>query len=246
MQAENPVQTAADYGIDAPGVIRNFGIFGIFLFVVGWFVPSFVVFGVSISFLASMLIWWGAAWILCSIFMVLYAKKGKFKHRDRMLAMVPWRGDEIVLDVGTGRGLLMIGAAHRLTSGKSIGIDIWNSEDLSDNKIENTLKNAIAEGVRDKIEIRSEDVRKMSFSDASFDVILSNLCIHNLYKVDEREAACKEIGRVLKPGGVAIISDFRHIKQYAESFQAMGLRSKIVATYWKDTFPKLTVLEIRK
>ena len=86
----------------------------------------------------------------------------------------------------------------------------------------------------------------MSFPDATFDVILSNLCIHNLYKPDEREAACKEIVRVLKPGGVALISDFRHTKQYTDAFNRLGLKSKIVGSYWKDTFPKLTVIEARK
>jgi arsenite methyltransferase len=37
---------------------------------------------------------------------------------------------ENVLDVGTGQGLLMNGAAKHLTTGKSIGIDIWISKDL--------------------------------------------------------------------------------------------------------------------
>ena len=70
--------------------------------------------------------------------MILYSKFGKFRHRDRMLKMVNWKGDEIVLDVGTGRGLMMIGAARKLTSGKSVGIDIWSKKDLSGNSMEKT------------------------------------------------------------------------------------------------------------
>jgi SAM-dependent methyltransferase len=237
---------APDYGIDAPGVVRNFFILGGVMFVGGWFIPTFRFLGIDFSFVGSIFIWWGAAWLVTSTLMVLYAKKGKFLHRDRMLDMVHWKGTETVLDIGTGRGLLMIGAAKRLTAGKSIGIDIWNAEDLSDNKMENTLKNATAEGVQGKIEIKSEDVRKMSFSDNTFDVILSNLCVHNLYKPEEREAACKEIARVLKPGGLALISDFRHTKQYAESFKTCGLKVSICGPYWKDTFPKLTIVEVRK
>ncbi len=238
-------ETNADYGIDAPNVIRNFYILGGLMSVAGWFIPSIPFFGMTIA-LGSILIWWGAAWIATSTFMILYAKKGKFKHRDRMLSMIDWKGDETVLDVGTGRGLLMIGAAKRLKTGRSIGIDIWNAEDLSDNKMENTLKNASAEGVRNKVEVKSEDVRKMSFPDGTFDVILSNLCVHNLYKPEQREAACREIARVLKPGGTALISDFRHTKQYAESFRALGLQVQYRGPYWKDTFPKLTVVEARR
>jgi cyclopropane fatty-acyl-phospholipid synthase-like methyltransferase len=51
-----------------------------------------------------------------------------------------------LLDVGTGRGLLMIGAARRLTSGKAVGIDIWNVEDLSGNALKRTEDNIRAEG----------------------------------------------------------------------------------------------------
>lgn len=235
-----------DYGIDAPDVIRNFYIVGAAMVAAGYFIPVFTVFSLKISFLGSALIWWGASWIAVSTFMILYAKKGKFRHRDRMLSMINWKGDEFVLDVGTGRGLLMIGAAKKLTTGKSIGIDIWNAEDLSDNKPENTLNNARAEGVEDKIELKSEDVRKMSFPDNTFDIILSNLCVHNLYKTDQRKEACAEIARVLKPGGIAMISDFRHIKEYAQSFKEAGLKTELLGPYWKDTFPKLSIVIARK
>jgi cyclopropane fatty-acyl-phospholipid synthase-like methyltransferase len=228
----------ADYGIDAPGVIRNFFVLGAALVALGSWIRN--------PWVGSSLIWWGVAWIACSLFMVLYAKRGKFRHRDRMLGMISWTGQETVLDVGTGRGQLMIGAAKRLTSGRSIGIDIWNAEDLSDNRVENTLKNVRAEGVEGRTEIRSEDVRKMSFAAESFDVILSNLCVHNLYRPEERETACREIARVLKPGGVALISDFRHTDQYAKSFEAVGLKTVILGPFWKDTFPKLTIVRAEK
>lgn len=241
-----PQQIKPNYGVDAPDVIRNFYILGTLLVVVGCLIPSARVWGVEISFLPSMFFWWGLAWIASSTLMLLYAKKGKYKHRDRMLGLIDWKGDETVLDVGTGGGLLMIGAAKKLTTGKSVGIDIWNQEDLSGNAVENTLKNIVAEGVEERVELKSEDVRKMSFPDATFDVILSNLCIHNLYKVEQRADACKEIARVLKPGGVALISDFRHTKQYEQSFKALGLQAKRLGSYWKDTFPKLTVVMVTK
>src|SRR5438552_9399431 len=46
---------------------------------------------------------------------------GKRLVRDWMLRRIPWRGDERVLDVGCGRGLMMIGAAERLTTGRAVG-----------------------------------------------------------------------------------------------------------------------------
>ena len=238
--------TRADYGIDAPGVIRNMCLVGLALVIGGWFIPAFPLGRFRIAWLGWLVSLWGLSWIATSACMVLYARKGKFRHRERMLGMIDWKGNETVLDVGTGRGLLMIGAAKRLTTGRSIGIDIWNAEDLSGNRQENTLKNIRAEGVEARTELRSEDVRKMSFADGAFDVILSNLCVHNLYQSREREEACREIARVLKPGGVALISDFRHTRQYADTFSALGLTAEILGPYWKDTFPKLTIVAVRK
>lgn len=78
----------ADYGIDAPGVIRNFYIFGAILCFMGWFIPTFTLLGYQITFVGSFFIWWGGSWIASSTFMILYAKKGKFRHRDRILNMV--------------------------------------------------------------------------------------------------------------------------------------------------------------
>lgn len=236
----------ADYGIDAPDVIRNFYFFGIALIIGGWFIPPFSFFGFQITWFGLVLMLQGVIWVTISTLMILYAKKGKFKHRDRMLNMINWCGNEIVLDVGTGRGLLMIGAAKRLTTGKSIGIDIWNAEDLSGNKQENTLRNICVEGVEEKVELKSEDVREMSFADNTFDVVLSNLCIHNLYQPEQREQACREIARVLKSGGTALISDFRHTEQYAEILNASGLKVELLGPYWKDTFPKLSIVVARK
>ena len=131
-------------------------------------------------------------------------------------------GDERVLDVGCGRGLMLIGAAKRLTTGRATGIDIWQAEDLSGNRPEATLENAEREGVRERIEVKTADMRKLPFDDGSFDVVVSCAAIHNLYEAGDRAQAIREVSRVLGPGGRAVIDDIRHLGEYAKTFGEEG------------------------
>jgi len=235
---------STSYGIDAPGVIRNLFIVGVFLLIIPFIFPFIKIGGVSIDI--TWFIWPGMVFTLEGCLMLIYSLYGKFKHRDRMLDIISWKGDEQVLDIGTGKGLLMIGAAKKLTAGKSTGIDIWNEEDLTGNNIENALKNAEIEGVKNKIEIKNENAMNMGFADGSFDVILSNLCLHNIYNEEGRNTACKEIARVLKSGGTAIISDFRHVKQYKHNFDQLELQTTLFTANYFTTFPPLRILVIKK
>jgi arsenite methyltransferase len=232
------------YGIDAPGVIRNLFIAGAFLFILPFILPSVTIGKSTIDI--SWFIWPGINFIIGGILMMVYGFIGKYIHRDRMLNLIIWRGDEQVLDIGTGKGLMMIGAAKRLTTGFSTGIDIWNAEDLSGNKLENTRNNAKLEGVEDKIEIKNENAMNMSFTNESFDIILTNLCLHNIYDKEGRHTACLEIARVLKNGGTAVISDFRHVKEYKENFDILGFDTKLFMPNFFTTFPPLKILIVIK
>lgn len=227
-----------DYGLDAPRVIISLLCVGIFSAITGSLLRS------SVSRLLTTGLLFTAGLCLTQAFlMLLYARSGKFSHRDRILARIVWQGDEQVLDVGTGLGLLMIGAAKHLTSGLATGIDIWNARDLSGNTAEATARNARLEGVYDKVRILSLDICKTGFEDASFDVVLSNLCLHNLPDAAARSQAIREIARLLKPRGRAVISDFQYLVQYRREFEDLGFRTKVSGPYVGDTFPFLSILE---
>jgi len=233
-----------DYGIDAPGVIRNLLVIGAALIISGIVFPTIHLGNVTILWSRSAF-WPGGSCLLGGLLMLVYAKWGKFRHRDRMLNMVGWRGDERVLDIGTGRGLLLIGAARRLTTGRGTGIDVWSTKDLSSNSLERTQANIEIEGVQAKVDLKSDDARKLSFPDASFDVVLSNLCIHNIPEAEGRAQACREIARVLKPGGIALISDFINTGVYQKTLADCGL--KVSRTQINPlTFPWLRVVGAEK
>jgi SAM-dependent methyltransferase len=234
-----------DYGIDAPKVIRNLLGLGAICLVIALVFPRVTIAHIEIQPFPGFL-WSAGSMIIPGLLMLLYAKVGKFRHRDRMLAKVAWTGVESVLDVGAGRGLLLIGAAKRLTTGRATGIDIWNAEDLSGNGPEALLSNIALEGVGERTTVKSEDARQMSFPDASFDVVLSNLCLHNIYEQPGRFKACQEIARVLKPGGVAVISDYRHTAEYREALTKCGLHVQMFPLDWTGTFPPLRILTARK
>ena len=187
----------------------------------------------------------GAVALVPGLLGLLYVKQGKYRHRDRLLDRVAWRGDEQTLDIGTGGGLLLVGAARRAPTGRALGVDIWSTEDLSNNTYERAMRNARLEGVAERVEIRSEDARKLSFPDQSFDVVVSMLCIHNIDDPSGRQDALREAVRVCKSGGTVVISDLAHTETYATILAGWGLRTIRTAPF-ADTFPPQRIVEARK
>ena len=236
-----------DYGIDAPYVLRNLFLAGVACLVIGTFGPRAIHLG-QVTFLPRpMFVGTGCLLLIEAFLFLFYVKVGKFHHRDFMLSLHLWRGDEQVLDVGCGRGLLLAGAAKRLgEGGAATGIDIWSTHDMGGNSEAATLHNLALEGVSGRCTLLSVPAQEMPFPDAVFDVILSNLCLHNIYDQEQRFGAVQEIARVLKPGGIAILSDYKLTGEYAQQLQKARLT---VQRRWGNplyTFPPLRVVLARK
>jgi SAM-dependent methyltransferase len=248
-QEEALAASIPDYGIDAPGVMRNLFLFGTLCLLLGIFAPSPLCLG-PIS-LVSQTFYWPAGFLIGEgLLFLLYVKIGKFRHRDFMLSLHNWRGDENVLDVGCGRGLLLSGAAKRIAAlsgpGHATGIDVWSNVDMGGNSATATQHNLELEGVSRLCTLISQPAQAMPFPDAAFDVILSNLCLHNIYDAPTRHKALAQIVRVLKPGGVALISDYKRTGEYADEFRKAGLIVEKKRGSLVTTFPPLTVVIARK
>ncbi|WP_051362367.1 class I SAM-dependent methyltransferase [Solimonas soli] len=216
-----------DYGIDAPDAVRRFLTMGTLAIVVGFAAPSLVAmlppqYAQTLLGTARSLGWMGYAFVATACVMLWGSRVGKLRLRDKVLATLPWRGDEQVLDVGCGHGLMLIGAAQRLTSGRAVGIDIWRAQDQARNSPQATLRNARLESVAGRIEVRSADARRLPFDAASFDVVLSSWTLHNIAERDGRRRAIEEIMRVLRPGGRVVLIDIRHGAEYAALLRELG------------------------
>jgi SAM-dependent methyltransferase len=211
-----------NYGIDAPGVVRNFAIIAIVLLSItifahitgspDWLAPFLPTIRLTGLICLGMMFWMIAS--------SLWFKQIVMRH---LLDEHVWRGDEQVLDVGCGRGLVAIGAARRLGAGGTVhGLDLWQARDLSDNNPATATANAEAAGVADRLAIDTGDMRAMPYADGQFDVIASMTAIHNIEDKPGRAQAIAEIWRVTKPGGGILIYDIRHAGAYADQLRALG------------------------
>jgi SAM-dependent methyltransferase len=212
-----------NYGLDAPEVVRRLFIIGNTMLACGlgmlvlgpkypvarWFIAPFL--SVAVSFLGTAAI------------MVWGSRCGKLRLRDKLIARLALRGDERVLDVGCGHGLMLLGAAKKLTTGRAVGIDLWQKQDQAGNSREATLENAAREGVGERVELIDGDARQLPFEKETFDIVLSSWALHNIYEAAGRGKALEEIVRVLKPGGRILITDIRHASEYADAFRSLRL-----------------------
>ena len=233
------------YGYDAPGIMRGMLVAGAGLLAAS-VTAATVGQGRWPGIAAVTLAVAGVVPLFLGVVMFTYSAVGKMRMRDRMLDMVPWTGTETVLDVGTGAGLLLIGAARRLTTGRAIGIDVWATKDLSGDARAMIARNAGIERVSGRCEVDTADARALPMADESFDRVLSLLCLHNIEEPGGQDRACQEIARVLRPGGTALIGDYVPTSRYAAAFAANGLRVTPSRTYFSTALGPMWLVRADK
>jgi cyclopropane fatty-acyl-phospholipid synthase-like methyltransferase len=242
------MRSLPDYGLDAPGLVRGFLIGGAAAVVASLVATNAIPPELlpRLRWLTASLRWGGAAYVVTGLMMVASSRVGKLRARDRLLDGLSLAPDARVLDVGCGRGLLLVGAARRTPRGCAVGVDVWSQKDQGANSRDATLANAAAEGVADRVEVHDDDMRALPFGDASFDAVVSSLAIHNVPARTDRRRAIDEIARVLRPGGQAAIMDIAHVDQYASDLRAAGFREVRRAGLTPWIFPPTRVLFARK
>ncbi|MHC4970394.1 MAG: class I SAM-dependent methyltransferase [Planctomycetota bacterium] len=102
----------------------------------------------------------------------------------------------IGLDVGGGPGRLALELSKLTPKMK------WVNVDINKHFFPHFFEEAAGEGVRERVDATEADVVKLPFEDGFADFVVSR----GSYKYWEgKEAAFREIHRVLKPGGVAYV-----------------------------------------
>jgi SAM-dependent methyltransferase len=103
-----------------------------------------------------------------------------------VLDRLVWRGDERVLDVGTGHGAYYERLRERVPTMHYYGLD----------RSPGMLHNHGARG-----NLLVADAQQLPFKTATFDVVMAN---HMLYHVPDMDRAVEEFRRVLKPDGTLV------------------------------------------
>lgn len=206
-----PARRKGSYGIDAPYLLP---------------IPAVLIVVNLVNGVLSGSVWpfVGAAVLMPCVGFGLYTSRwGKFVVWAELLDRIPWRGDERVLDLGCGRGAVLLLAAQHLTTGQAVGVDLWKRGDQSGNSIEATRQNAAAEGVADRVELHTADMTALPFEANNFDLVLSNVAIHNIKGRAGQEKAIEEAVRVLRPGGRLMIADLRATRHYCTHLARLGM-----------------------
>lgn len=211
-----------DYSLKLPRKFSTFaiiGLIGAFMAAVLWQIfdapkLSLAVLGFALLHASPALI--GAV--------LLWSTRGlRFRIRDRMISSVEWRGDEQVLDVGTGSGITLIGCAQQLTSGNAVGIDHWDPN-AGGGDAETFWKNVELADVGDRTELHNMDIRNVPLDDESFDVIMSSFAVHHFGNAADRRQAATEMVRLLRPGGRIVIADVgRALSEVEETLRLQGV-----------------------
>lgn len=103
-----------------------------------------------------------------------------------------------VLDVGCGPGWFWAEAAQSLPASLDVHL-----ADISPGMVDEAVTRVQDIGRWTHVEGTVADVTELPFDDASFDAVLA---VHMLYHASDRPGAIAEIARVLKPGGIAIVT----------------------------------------
>ena len=140
------------------------------------------------------------------------------------------RSDDIVADLGCGNGRHLFPCADQCSH--AIGVDVSQ-------RFLHIIKRKRSITGQGNITLIHADVVHLPIVDSSVDAVLFIASLHNIQGRDHRQAALKEVGRVLTPQGTALISVW---SRWQEKYRRFFLKQFInrdhdfgdINIYWRQ------------
>jgi len=185
------MNTKPNYSIKSK---KSFGIIIILLFLIllALFVISLVWWALAITIIFGLL----ALNALLGIVLAPTMPRAKRKSCRLIAQALKDKADGMVLDVGAGAGILTV---HLAKAGfRPTGVDI------KEDSLAQARENAKIEGV--EAAFRVNDGSSLEWPDGSFEAVTS---LNLLHETEDPKVVLAETHRVLKPGGIVAMGDFR-------------------------------------
>lgn len=236
------------YGIDEPRSIIELVLAGALAVAVGFVVSAYSIGSNPSLARLGLLVGPAVGFLILAVATALYwsSRQGKPSEMSRIVSDIPWGGNEVVLDLGCGRGLGMILAAKRLESGLAVGLDVWQKRHISGNDPLSIWENAKRESVKGKVCAIKGDPRYLPIRPSKVDVLLSATSMHKLVKKKDRAAVFGEISRVSKDGGRVGILDAGNGPAYSKLLYDVGMTDVSIHRLRFSSFPPFHVVLARK
>jgi len=161
-----------------------------------------------------------------------------------VLANLDWDGEGRALDIGCGNGPLTIKLAQKYPKAQIVGIDYWGKNwEYSKNACE---RNAMIEGVSERVAFQKASALSLPFDDGYFDVAVSNFVFHMVGHAKDKRGVIREALRVVKMGGAFSFQDeflfkqlFGDIDDLIETIKSWGIsKVEFVRTLDADFVPR--------
>jgi ubiquinone/menaquinone biosynthesis C-methylase UbiE len=125
---------------------------------------------------------------------------------DKFFSELPLAKGATLLDLACGSGAYAIAASRKIgDQGRVYAVDLWEEG------IASLRKEAESRGITNITSHVADVGKRIPVGDSSIDVCLAATVLHDLVEDGTDQGALKELTRVLKPGGILAVIEFKKV-----------------------------------